>query len=37
MNLNIINAIKTLPEDQLLAFGAVVLGLILVILALLIW
>jgi len=29
--------IKNIPEDQLLALGAVVLGLILIVIALLLW
>jgi uncharacterized protein YjeT (DUF2065 family) len=35
--MKIIDAIKALPENQLYAFGAITLGLILIILALLIW
>jgi len=33
----IIKTIQALPQDQLFAFGAVILGLILIILALLLW
>lgn len=34
---NIIKAIQSLPDDQLLALGAIIVGLILIILASLLW